>query len=63
MNDTATSSATTPRKIVNGRIATTAIIIPEVNIGARNPERIFISECPAVILAKRRTPSETARAR
>ena len=63
MNDTAISSPTIPRKIVNGRIATTAIIIPEVNIGARNPERIFISECPAVILAKRRTPSETARAR
>ena len=63
MNDTANSSTIIAMKITNGTIVRILIRKLDVNSENRNPPRIFISECPAAILASSRTPSESARAR
>ena len=63
MKLTAISSPISATKIAKGSSVTTAAMIPVVNIGARNPDRILSSVCPATIFANSRTPSDTARAR
>ena len=63
MNETANSRTIIAIKITNGIIVTILIRKLEVNSENRNPPRIFISECPAAILASSRTPRESARAR
>ena len=63
MNETEISSPISAIKIQNGIRVIRAVIAPDVNIGARNPERILSRVCPATVLANSRTPSEKARAR
>lgn len=43
MNETAISSPISAMKILNGIRVITPVIAPDVNIGARNPERILSS--------------------
>ena len=49
--------------MAKGIRVTVATMILDVNNCARKVLRIFRSVCPATMLAKRRTPRETARAR
>lgn len=63
MIETASSRPIRATKIANGISVTKNTTMLVVNSWYRNVLKIFRSVCPATMLAKRRTPRETARAR
>ena len=63
MKETAISNPIRPKNIVNGIIVKIATIILLENNLYKNVDKIFNSVCPAVRLAKTRTPKDTALAK
>ena len=63
MKDTAISSPIRATNTANGTSVRIAVTIPAVNSCPRKVERIFSRVWPATKLEKRRTPSDTERAR
>ena len=63
MNETPISKPIIAVNKANGTNVNTETRMLLLNIWNRKVESIFISVCPAIILANNRTPKETARAK